>query len=173
MHIGLYFLIFISKVIENALGTLRLIIVANGKKGIGAALQFVIALVWIISTGIVVVDISKDPIKIIIFAFGSYVGSYVGSYIEEKMALGSNMLMSIVDKNKGQLIAHKLRKNKYAVTVLNGKGKDMDRNVLLIMVARKNRHEAVNIIKSIDCDSMIIAEDIAPVYGGYTNDSQE
>ena len=88
MNILIYCAIFISKVIENALGTLRLIVVANGKKGLGALLQFIIALVWIFSTGAVLANINQDPFKIIVFALGSYVGSYVGGYIEEKMALG-------------------------------------------------------------------------------------
>ena len=35
----IYFLIFISKVVESALSTLRLILVANGKKILGMILQ--------------------------------------------------------------------------------------------------------------------------------------
>ena len=173
MNIGLYIIIFIAKVIENSLGTLRLIVVANGKKGIGAALQFVIALVWVITTGVVVIDISKDPFKVIVFALGSYVGSYVGSYIEEKMALGNNMLMSIVDKNLGDLITQKLREQNYAVTVLSGEGKDKSRNVLMIMVARKKRHEVVEIIKKIDGNSMIVSESASTISGGYMNDGKK
>ena len=46
MNFVTYLLIFISKIIENALATLRLIVVANGKKILGAVLQFCIALVW-------------------------------------------------------------------------------------------------------------------------------
>lgn len=173
VNIGLYIIIFIAKVIENSLGTLRLIVVANGKKGIGAALQFVIALVWVITTGVVVIDISKDPFKVIVFALGSYVGSYVGSYIEEKMALGNNMLMSIVDKNLGDLITQKLREQNYAVTVLSGEGKDKSRNVLMIMVARKKRHEVVEIIKKIDGNSMIVSESASTISGGYMNDGKK
>ena len=35
----LYFIIFISKIIENALSTLRMIVVSNGKKKLGAFLN--------------------------------------------------------------------------------------------------------------------------------------
>ena len=55
-----YFIIFISKIIENTLSTLRLIVVAKGKKIFGAILQFIIAFVWVITTGIVVVNIKDD-----------------------------------------------------------------------------------------------------------------
>ena len=63
----IYLAIFFSKIIENAVGTLRLIVVANGKKKLGALLQGIVALVWIFGTGIVIVDINKDIFKIVIF----------------------------------------------------------------------------------------------------------
>ncbi len=170
MNIGLYFIIFISKVIENTLATLRLIVVANGKKGLGAVLQFIIALVWVIVTGAVVTNITEDPLKIVFFALGSFVGSYTGSFIEEKMALGSNMLMAIVDKDLGEVIINKLRQNNFAVTVLEGEGKDKERNVLMIMVSRKKRHDVVDIIKSIDKECMIVAESARTISGGYNQE---
>ena len=76
-----YSAIFIAKVIENALSTLRLIVVAKGKKVLGAILQFIIAFVWVITTGIVVTNVKDDPLKIVFFALGSLIGSYIGSVI--------------------------------------------------------------------------------------------
>ena len=66
----IYSAIFLSKIIENAVGTLRLIVVSNGKKKLGALLQGIVALVWIFGTGIVIVDIDKDIFKIVIFVIG-------------------------------------------------------------------------------------------------------
>ena len=167
MNIILYLVIFISKTIELALGTLRLIVVANGKKVIGAILQGIIAVVWICITGVVVNNITEDPLKIVAFALGSLFGSYIGSWIEEKMALGSNMLIAIIDKNLEQTITTRLRLENYAVTVLEGKGKEKERSILMIMVARKKRHHIVNIIKQIDFESLIIAETAFTVNGGH------
>ena len=166
MNIILYLIIFLAKTIELALGTLRLIVVANGKKTLGAILQGIIAVAWIYITGMVVTNINEDPIKVIAFALGSLFGSYIGSFIEEKMAMGSNMLIAIVDKNLEQTITTHLRHENYAVTVLDGKGKEKERSVLMIMVARKKRHRIVNIIKQIDFESLIIAENAFTINGG-------
>ena len=68
MNILIYIFIFLAKIIENAIATLRLIVVANGKKMLGAILNLVISIIWIISTGLVVVNF-KDPFKIIVFAY--------------------------------------------------------------------------------------------------------
>lgn len=81
----IYLLIFILKLIENMLSTLRLIVIAHGKKLFGAFLQLVYSLFFIISTSIVVIDIQKDIFKLIVFGMGSFIGSYLGSVVEEKI----------------------------------------------------------------------------------------
>lgn len=170
MNILLYIVIFASKVIENALATLRLIVVANGKKMFGAILQFIIALVWVIVTGTVITDITKDPLKVVFFAFGSLVGSYVGSFIEEKMALGSNMLMAIIDADYSTVVIDDLRKNGFAITSMKAEGKDKSRMVLMIMVARRHRHTVVDLIKEHDESAMVVAESASTIHGGYTGE---
>lgn len=158
MNLFIYLIIFIFKVTENTLSTLRIIVVANGKKLLGAILQGLIALVWAFSTGLVVVDVLKDPLKVVAFTLGSLIGSYVGSLIEEKIAMGTNMLTVVVDKCFSNKIAKALKKQKYEVIVLNGKRKDELKNVLLIMVKRKKRHDVIKLIKNIDDCSTIIIE---------------
>ncbi len=167
MNIILYIIIFVAKVIENALGTLRFIVIANNRKGLGAFLQFLISLVWISTTGIVVVDINEDPLKIFFFALGSLVGSYYGNIIEEKMALGSNMLIAIIDAKHGKKIVNELRNNDFAVTVLKGKGKNKTRYVLMIVIPRRKQNKIVEIINNIDSSAMIISEKASTISGGY------
>ncbi len=155
MNIGLYFLIFISKVIENGIATLRLIFVANGKKIIGAILQFTAALIWVLSTGIVVTNITNDPIKIIFFALGSLVGSYVGSIIEEKIALG-DILINCITKNYD--LINELEKNGYTIyTLKNGNNTKF---ILLFVIQRKNRENVLKIIKSYDNNALIFSEKV-------------
>lgn len=170
MDIGLYIIIFGSKVIENALATLRLIVVAHGKKGFGAFLQLIVALVWVLVTGSVLVGIASDPFRVVAFVLGSYVGSYVGSIMEEKMALGSNMLMAIVDRDLSDKVVESLRKKKFAVTSFEAQGKEKIRAILMIMVSRRSRDKVVDIIKEEDNNSMIIAENASTIYGGYDHD---
>ena len=59
-------IIFLLKLIENALSTLRLILVANGKKIIGSVLMFIISIVWALSATYVV--IKANVLNMISFA---------------------------------------------------------------------------------------------------------
>ena len=153
MNIFIYIFIFLAKIIENAIATLRLIVVSNGKKMLGAVLNFIISIIWLISTSLVVVDF-KDPIKIIVFALGSFLGSFIGSLMEEKIAIGSNMLFTITSLDKTDLIKNELSNLKYNTYVLNSN----DKNILIIMVLRKNRKQVLDIIKQIDNEAIIISE---------------
>lgn len=152
----LYFLIFISKIVENAVGTLRLIVVANGKKKLGAFLQGIVALVWIFGTGIVIVDIDKDILKIVIFIIGSIVGSYLGSIIEEKIAMGTNMLICVVKEMYEESVKERLSDHQIT-TVCE---KDDNYSILFIVLKRKEITEISKIIKNIDNDAILISEKI-------------
>lgn len=144
-----YFFIFISKIIENAISTLRLILVANGRKFLGAILNLIISLIWIISTSLVIIDIQNDYFKIVVFILGSFLGSYIGSLIEEKIAIGSNMLF-LVSKKEIE-IKEQLDKLNYSCHIIND-------DILIVMVDRKKRKDILNIIRKIDNDVIIISE---------------
>lgn len=145
------------KIVENAFATLRLIVLANGKKGLGAFLNLIVALLWIFSTSIVIVDINKDFLRVVAFALGSYIGSYIGCIIEEKLAIGSSLLICSSSKDQLKLV-DRLRELDFPVTVLEGKDADDDKDILFIMVSRKKQTKAINIIKRIDKKATIIIE---------------
>lgn len=142
-----YIIIFILKILENALGTLRLIIVSNGKKIEGAVLNFLLSVVWVISTSMVVID--NNIYKILVFAFGSLIGSYVGSVLEEKIALGNNMLF-IISKKYDQ-IKNKLTNSKINCYLIS-------KDIVIVMTSRKKRKEVIDLILSIDNQAEIISE---------------
>ena len=165
----LYIIIFLSKVVENMLATLRIIVVANGKKLLGAILQGLVALVWVCITGVVVTNILENPFKLVAFALGSMVGSYLGGVLEEKIAIGKKLLLIIINNNNEEKIVKKIRENNFAVTSTIGKGKDNNKAILFSMIPRKQIKNIIKIIKSIDTDALIISQNAFNIYGGYIN----
>lgn len=167
MNILVYFLIFAFKVIENTLSTLRIILVSNGKKILGAVLQGIASIVWVISTSLVVINIQKDPFKIISFTLGALIGSYIGSIIEEKLALGTNIITTIINKNLTKEITYALKKQKHEAIILNGKNIYEQKNILLIITKRKQNQNIIKLIKNIDNNATIIIEN------AYTNEANK
>ena len=153
MNISLYFLIFISKVIENGISTLRLIVVANGKKILGAFLQFIVSLVWVMVTGVVVTNLLSDPLKVVFFALGSLVGSYIGSIIEEKIALGDILINCITDNLN---IDNYINSIGYKTSII----KTNNTNIILFVIPRKEKENIINNIKKIDNNILIYSEKV-------------
>lgn len=149
----IYFLIFFSKIIENTLSTLRIILVSNGKKKLGAILQGIVALVWIFVTGVVIIDIGKDFFKVLFFCLGTIIGSYLGSILEEKIAIGNNTLLCITKNKCIKKLENKLNKKVHKVIKLNS-----NYYIILISIKRKEFKNITHIIKNIDENSIIISE---------------
>ena len=153
-----YLWIFIFKIVEEALRTLRIIVVSNGKKIMGAILQFFIALIWIIVTGSVISNIEDDPYKIIIYSLGSLIGSYFGSYIEEKIALGYIILITELNEEKIGPLNSALKKAKYTTNIVKGNKKG---HVLLMVTSpRKKQKDVTKIIRKFDKNAEIITEKV-------------
>lgn len=147
----IYLGIFFFKIMGDALATLRIILVANGKKVLGAILQFIIALLWVIVTGSVIIDVKDDPLKVLFFAMGSLVGSFLGSILEEKLALGDNLLL--IKSNNIMDIKKYLNYDYYFI---NDK-------VMGILIKRKKRNIIINKIKKIDDGAYVIAQKIKTI----------
>lgn len=155
MNIIIYASILTFKIIENALATLRIIVIANGKKKLGAFLQFLIALIWILVTGTVITNVKEDPLKVFFFALGSLLGSYIGSVLEEKIAMGNNVFMVVVNNSIAEKIENSI-KNKENVYSL--KLTSSNKTLLLISLPRKIRSKIIKIIKEYDSGAVILSE---------------
>ena len=158
MNILIYMAIFVFKIIEDALATLRLIVVSNGKKKLGAILQFVVTLIWIILTGTVLMGLQKDVFKAIAFAFGALFGSYLGSVLEEKMALGTNVFMVEVNNDKANNLIKVLKNENFRISKIKS-GND-GKIILMITGPRKQTNKVVSIIQKVDDKAIILSEKV-------------
>ena len=158
MNFLIYFAIFIFKIIEDALATLRLIVVSNGKKKLGAILQFLVTLIWIILTSSVLIGLKDDIFKAIAFAFGSLFGSYLGSVLEEKIALGTNIFMVEIENSKSLKLIDILEKEKFNTSRVRSEN---DKNTILIVTGRrKDKGKIVSLIRKIDEKAIILSEKV-------------
>ncbi|MBR2840999.1 MAG: hypothetical protein IKF01_03920 [Bacilli bacterium] len=153
MNILLYFGIFLFKIIEDSLSTLRLIVVSNGKKVFGAILQFIVTIIWVILTGSVLINFMKDIYKIIAFSLGALVGSYFGSLLEEKIALGTSGFTIKIKKNKVNYLK-RLLCDKHINII------DFNNGILLVTLPRKMNKKVLERVRKVDDNAIIICEKV-------------
>lgn len=167
--LALYLIIFIAKVIEVSISTIRIVLITKGEKIIGCIIGFFEVLLWVVVTGTVLTNLMSDPIKIVSYSLGFVCGIFIGSTIEQKLGIGNLIIMTVVEEAEGEALAECLRANNLGVTILQGTGKDSTKDVLMLIVKRKQALNIINIIKEFKKDAIITMSETKPVssYYGY------
>ena len=158
-------LIFILRVSDMTLDTLRVLFVMRSKKGMAWVFGFFQATIFVLAISSVLSNLD-NPLNIIAYAAGFATGNVVGMLIEGKLAIG-HIHMSIVSPRRGSAIAESLREEGYAVTEIPARGKDGMVTMLNCSVRRRKLLQAREIITGIDPDAFITAEDVQPVRRGF------
>src|SRR5512139_1739829 len=146
-------LIFILRVSDMTLDTLRVLFVMRGKKQIAWILGFFQSAIFVLAIGKVLTQIN-NPLNIIGYAAGFATGNVVGMIIEERIAIG-HILVSIISPRRGSAIVTHLRQNGYAVTELSGRGKDGMVSMINCSILRKQVDGVQQLVNEIDPEAFI------------------
>ncbi|MBH1942339.1 DUF2179 domain-containing protein [Mobilitalea sibirica] len=167
-NVLIYFFIFFGKILEVTISTLRLVLINRGEKIKGSIIAVFDIIIWLFITGTVLEGFQDDILRVIVFALAFAVGNYMGSWLEEKLAFGMCSIQVIVsDGEKSAGLAGILRENNFAVTILEGKGKDGPRQIMYLHLTRKRIPQAIEIIKSRIENAVIVVNDVKAVRGGF------
>lgn len=158
-------LIFLLRVSDMTLDTLRVLVVMRGKKGIAWLLGFFQALIFVLAISSVLRDLD-NLMNIIGYAAGFATGNVVGMFIEEKLAIG-HIHISIISPGRGTAIAEHLRSQGFAVTEIPARGKDGMVTMLNCDVLRRYVDQVRKLVNEIDTEAFITAEDMRPVRRGF------
>lgn len=166
--VWVYLFVFFGKIIEVTVATVRVVLINRGERLMGSITAFFEISLWLIVTGTVLVGFEKDLLRCLVFALAFACGNYLGSWLEAKLAFGLGSIQVIVPDNDGtsQLI-EELRENDFAVTVMEGEGKDGKREILILHLKRKRIPAALKVVKQRLGDAVITVNDVRVINGGY------
>ena len=158
--------IFIFKIIQVAVGTLRLILIAKGYRREGTLLSFVEVFLWTFVASQVIIGLSEAPIKGVVYSIAFSIGVFVGSRVEGYIGMGQVLIQAIVSMENAVSLAAALRQKGYVVTTMEAQGRDSKKMVLMIFANRKGNEEIINEILKLDSSAVIITNDVSSLRGG-------
>jgi len=158
-------LIFVLRVCDMSLDTLRVLVVVRGRKAPAWILGFFQSVIFVIAISSVLSHLD-NPLNMIGYAAGFATGNVVGMLVEERLAIG-HIHMRIVSSRLGSAVSDRLRAEGYAITEISGRGKDGAVTVLECSVLRKNVNLVRETVNEIDPSAFITAEDVRPVRRGF------
>jgi uncharacterized protein YebE (UPF0316 family) len=157
--------IFLARVMDVSIGTIRLLMVMRGQRFLAATLGFFEIIIYILALSRVVTQLDQ-PLNLFVYALGFAGGTLIGSYIEERLAVGY-ILVEVIPKTGGEELASKLRQENFGVTLLRGEGRDGPRNVLHITLSRKNLPDIYRIVDKLTPNAFITVFDAKRTIGGF------
>lgn len=160
--------IFISRVLNMALDTIRMLTVMRGMRTITWILGVLQTVLFVMALGSVMNDLN-NPIKILAYSVGFATGNVIGMNIEKRLAFGF-INMTIISSLRGQELAEKLRSQGHAVTEIPARGKDGSVEILECSVQRKFAPDVQKSVLECDPDAFITSRDIQRIWRGYWRD---
>lgn len=158
------FLIFIARLSDVTLGTIRLIFVSRRMKVLAPVVGFFEVLIWLIAIGQILQHLA-NPLCYIAYAGGFAAGNYIGILLTEKMSLGMVVIRIITEKDASPLV-EKMRSRQFGVTVVDGRGAQGKVQVIFTVVKRSHIEEVEQLIHQFNPKAFYSIDEIGDVERG-------
>lgn len=129
-------LIFLARVCDVTLGTLRFIFIAKGMRKLAPLLGFVEVLIWVLAVREVMVNL-RNIACFLAYGGGFAMGNYVGMWLEEKLSIGM-ALVRVVFKTDPTPLMEFMKNNDLGYTIVKGEGTREKVKILFSVVKRKD-----------------------------------
>ncbi len=156
----LCFKIFLSRILDVSLSSVRTMFVVKCNKIMASLIAFVEIFIWFYAAKEALVSNSTSLCIIVSYALGYATGTFIGTLINEKFISGIYSL-KVSLKGVNEEMLKKLNSICLDVVSLKGEGK----NILFLEVDKKNYKELVNNIYMIDKYASIVINDAKFIRG--------
>jgi uncharacterized protein YebE (UPF0316 family) len=157
-------LIFLARICDVSFGTMRIIFVSKGKKKIAPILGFFEVLIWIIAISKIMENLD-NYVNYVAYAAGYATGNLVGLTIEEKLAMGIQMIRVFTHDN-GMELVQKLNSSGFGATTIEAHGAKEKIFLVYSIVHRHELPKAMNVIHNFNPRAFFTIEDIRAVNEG-------
>mgnify|MGYP000860834366 FL=1 len=157
-------LIFLARICDVTIGTLRIIFVSKGLKLWASFFGFFEVLIWLVAIGQIMQNLN-NVYCYIAYAAGFASGNFIGITIEEKLAMGV-LIVRIFTTNEGTKLIDSLRASGFGVTSVDAQGGSGKVKIVYTVIKRKYLAEVVEIIKEFNPKAFYSVEEVRSVNAG-------
>ncbi len=158
-------IILVLRIINSALGTLRVIVTIHQYRWLSSILAFIEALVFAIVIANVVKDLSNF-LNLMAYCGGFSLGNYLGMVIEQRY-ITSYMTATVIAQEKGHEIALALRDHGYGVTETVGEGRDGTVTMLRSVILQRDIPNLLKVVRQVYPDAFVSVEEARTIHKGW------
>jgi uncharacterized protein YebE (UPF0316 family) len=149
-------LIFLARLCDVPIGTVRIMLVVNGARWLPALLGFFEVSIWAFAVG-GMVKYLPDVLAVACFAGGFAAGTLVGVTIEEHLALGYRVVR-VISTDAARRVSERLRELGFRVTKVPGVGRDGPVEIAFLVLRRREVPDLMTAAEQIDPDAFLTVE---------------
>jgi len=157
-------LIFLARICDQTIGTLRLIFVSKGFKHIVPFLAFFESMIWLIAISQILSHLDNAA-TFLAYGLGYATGNYVGMLFEERLSIGS-VIIRIFSKERIPEFIEVLQKHNYGYTIINAEGSTGELKIIFCIINRKYLSHLIEQINVIDSNTFYTVEEVKSVKKG-------
>lgn len=113
--------IYFARITDVSIGTVRIILVIRGRKYLAALLGLMESIIWVLAVSQVIIHIKEGVIPLIAYGAGFATGTLVGIVIEQRIALGEQIIRA-VNSDPSVHLTDFLRSEGHMVTQVSAEG---------------------------------------------------
>lgn len=157
-------LIFLSRIVDVTIGTIRIVMVAKGHKNIAPILGFFEVFIWLLAITRIIQNLD-NWVCYVAYAGGFATGNYIGLIIEEKMAIGIVKIQIITSIDASNLIMN-LKAAGYGITHHEAHGGNENVSIIYSIINRNEIQKVEEIVKATNPKAFYSIEDVKSVSHG-------
>jgi uncharacterized protein YebE (UPF0316 family) len=150
-------LVFLSRVMDVSIGTIRMIATVQGRIVMAFVLGIFEVTIWLVVIATVVNTVLERPWLLLFYALGYSTGNVAGIVIERKLALGHGILR-IITSTHAQEIFTALIGADFRVTRFEGEGARGPVSEIYVVCDRRRLAPALKLVQAIDPDVFYLCE---------------
>ena len=158
-------LIFLARVVDVGLGTIRVQFIMRRQKLMAALIGFVEILIFILVVSRVIQDIDYWP-YVLAYAAGFATGTLVGIYMAEKVTRRI-LQVTIICNGAWQEVEKAVREAGFALTRYDGMGRDGHVEVIEAVCTAKHLPRLTQVVLAADPKAFLYTQELAGFQGGY------
>ena len=151
-------LIFLARIVDVSMGTLRIVFISRGVKVAAAVLGFFEILIWLLAISQIMKNLTS-PWHYLAYASGFSLGNYVGLTIEQNLRIGTQLLRIMTREDSSELVSALIFRG-YGVTTVDAQGSTGPVKVVFTVIRRKDIDDALQIIDRHAPKAFYTVEDI-------------
>jgi len=158
-------LIFVARICDVSLETIRVIYISKGIKYLAPIIAFFEIVIWLLAMEVVMNDLANIA-NFFAFAFGFAFGTYIGLVLEEKLSIGMVIMRIITTEESNDAIIAFMKAENYGVTSMDAQGSRGDVKMIITLVNRTDVPRITAHIEKTNPQAFFSIEDVRYVNQG-------